>query len=144
MIKRFQRAFDDYDLILSPTTPVSPFPWTQLYAESINGRRQENYYRWLALTYVITLTTHPALTLPCGSDHLGMPFGMQIVGRFRGDREVLQAAQGMEQAFAGNAELQRPRPNLAALKPADPSLTSIVTVPPGAAPGGPAGNVSAV
>ncbi|MNL62573.1 hypothetical protein D3C87_1866040 [compost metagenome] len=73
-----------------------------------------------------------------------MPFGMQIVGRFRGDREVLQAALGMEQAFAGNAELQRPRPNLAALKPADPSLTSIVTVPPDAATGGSAGNVSAV
>ena len=144
LIKRFQRAFDGYDLILSPTTPVSPFPWTQLYAEAINGKRQENYYRWLALTYVITLTTHPALTLPCGRDHKGMPFGLQIVGRFRGDRELLAAAQGMESAFAGNAELSRPRPDLAALKPAEPALTSIVTAPPGRAQGDSAATVSAV
>ncbi|MFY1893350.1 amidase [Achromobacter xylosoxidans] len=144
LIKRFQRAFDDYDLILSPTTPVSPFPWTQLYAEAINGKRQENYYRWLALTYVITLTTHPALTLPCGRDHKGMPFGMQIVGRFRGDREVLAAAQGMESAFAGNEELRRPRPDLAGLKVAEPALTSIVTAPPGGTLGTTEASVSAV
>ncbi|MBR8656303.1 amidase [Achromobacter sp. Marseille-Q0513] len=133
LIKRFQRVYEDCDLILTPTTPVSPFPWTQLYAQAINGRPQENYYRWLALTYVITLTTHPALTLPCGRDRHGMPFGLQIVGRFRGDREVLAAAQGMEQAFAGIAELQRPRPDLHALKPADPPLRSIVSAPATAA-----------
>ncbi|AUT47660.1 amidase [Achromobacter sp. AONIH1] len=129
LIKRFQRVYEDYDLIFTPTTPVSPFPWTQLYAQAINGRPQENYYRWLALTYVITLTTHPALTLPCGRDGHGMPFGLQIVGRFRGDREVLAAALGMEQAFSGIAELQRPRPDLHALKPADPPLRSIVSAP---------------
>ena len=73
-----------------------------------------------------------------------MPFGLQIVGRFRGDREVLAAAQGMESAFAGNAELSRPRPDLAALKPAEPALTSIVTAPPGRAQGDSAATVSAV
>ncbi len=133
LIKRFQRAYDDYDLILSPTTPVSPFPWTEPYARTVQGKPQENYYRWLALTYIITLTTHPALTLPCGLDSHGMPFGLQIVGRFRGDRDVLAAAQGMEQAFAGIAELQRPRPDLARLKPAEPALKSIVTAPAHAA-----------
>lgn len=144
LIKRFQRAYDDYDLILSPTTPVSPFPWTQLYADKINGVAQENYYRWLALTYVVTLTTHPALTLPCGRDANGMPFGLQIVGRFRGDLQVLAAAQAMEQAFAGTDALRRPRPDLAALRPAEPALTSIVTAPPLLDGGGEAGAVSAV
>ena len=66
ILQRFRAAFADYDVILSPTTPVSPFPWTQLYAETINGEPQENYYRWLAPTYVVTLTTHPAISLPCG------------------------------------------------------------------------------
>lgn len=144
LIKRFQRAYDDYDLILSPTTPVSPFPWTQLYADTINGVAQENYYRWLALTYVITLTTHPALTLPCGRDDQGMPFGLQIVGRFRGDREVLAAAQAMELAFAGQEALRRPRPDLAALRTAEPALTSIVTTPPLLQGQGQSGEVSAV
>ena len=35
--------------------------WTTLYADTIDGKPQSNYYRWLALTYVVTLTTHPAL-----------------------------------------------------------------------------------
>lgn len=130
ILGRFQAVFDGYDLVLSPTTPVSPFPWTQPHATEIDGRRQENYYRWLALTYVITLTTHPALSLPCGTDERGLPFGLQVVGGFRGDLRLLAAAQAMEAAFAGNAVLRRPRPDIAALRGAVPALTSIVTSPP--------------
>jgi amidase len=130
LIKRFQATFADYDLVLSPTTPVTPFPWTQPYADTINGETQANYYRWLALTYVVTLTTHPAISLPCGVDHAGMPFGLQIVGGFRADHQVLGAAHAMEKAFAGDIQLRRPRPDLAALRPAEPALTSIVKTPP--------------
>jgi len=144
LIKRFQAAFADYDLILSPTTPVSPFPWTQLYADTINGEKQANYYRWLALTYVVTLTTHPALALPCGLDHAGMPFGLQIVGAFRADHQVLAAAHAMEKAFAADAQLRRPRPDIASLRAAEPALTSIVTAPPGAGSSAPAAATSAV
>lgn len=130
LIKQFQKVYADYDLVLSPTTPVSPFPWTTLYADTINGEKQENYYRWLALTYVITLTTHPAISLPCGRDHQGMPFGLQVVGGFRADHALLAAAQAMEQAFASTPTLARPRPDLASLARAEPPLTSIVTTPP--------------
>jgi Asp-tRNA(Asn)/Glu-tRNA(Gln) amidotransferase A subunit family amidase len=130
LLQRFQATFADYDLVLSPTTPVSPFPWTQLYARHINGEPQANYYRWLALTYVVTLTTHPAISLPCGLDHAGMPFGLQVVGGFRADHQVLGAARAMEEAFAAHAQLRRPRPDLAALREAQPALRSIVTTPP--------------
>lgn len=130
IFKKFQRAFEHYDVILSPTTPVSPFPWQQLYAERIDGREQENYYRWLALTYVVTLTTHPAISLPCGVDRAGMPFGLQIVGPFQGDRKTLAVAHALEQAFEPSPVLRRPRPDLSKLAHANPSLTSIVTAPP--------------
>jgi amidase len=132
LIARFQRTFAEYDLVLSPTTPVSPFPWTQMYADTINGEQQENYYRWLSLTYVVTLATHPAMALPCGVDHRGMPFGLQVVGGFRADAQVLGASHAMEQAFAAIPELRRPRPDLAKLRAstAEPALRSIVTAPP--------------
>jgi Asp-tRNA(Asn)/Glu-tRNA(Gln) amidotransferase A subunit family amidase len=130
IVGRFQKVFAGYDLVLSPTTPVSPFPWTQPHCDRIDGRHQDNYYRWLALTYVVTLTTHPALSLPCGVDELGMPFGLQVTGPFRGDLALLGAAWGMEQAFARDAALRRPRPDLARLAPADPPLRSIVTAAP--------------
>ena len=145
ILGRFQAAFEDYDVILSPTTPVSPFPWTNLYAETINGEKQENYYRWLAPTYVVTLTTHPAISLPCGLDHAGMPFGLQVVGRFRADHHTLGVAHAMEQAFAGSEALRRPLPRLDQLRAAQPGLKSIVTAPPvlDGSPGG-AASVSAV
>ncbi|EYC50278.1 amidase [Hylemonella gracilis str. Niagara R] len=130
IVQRFQRVFEGYDLVLSPTTPVSPFPWTLPYAAEIDGRRQENYYRWLALTYVVTLTTHPAITLPCGTDGTGMPFGLQVTGGFRGDLPLLAASKAMEQAFARDPDLRRPRPDLTCLRKAEPALDSIVTAAP--------------
>ncbi len=132
ILTRFQKLYEEYDVILAPTTPVSPFAWTQLYASHINGEPQANYYRWLALTYVTTLTTHPSLSLPCGLDDAGMPFGLQVVGRFRADRHTLGVGHALEQAFKGVAGLARPRPDLAKLVQfwAEPSLTSIVTGAP--------------
>lgn len=144
ILQRFQQAYQDYDVILSPTTPVSPFPWTDLYAETINGEPQENYYRWLALTYVVTLTTHPAISLPCGTDEQGMPFGLQVTGRFRGDAQTLGVAQALESAFASSQALRRPVPDLDALAPAEPALRSIVTAPPVLDGVTQAGGVSAV
>lgn len=145
ILARFDAAMAGCDLILSPTTPVSPFPWTTLYAEQIAGRRQDTYYRWLALTYVTTLTTLPSLALPCGVDHAGMPFGLQVIGRFRADAALLGAAGAMEQAFAGIDGLRRPRPALNLLGPVEPALTSIITAPPKRDRGdaGPPGAVSA-
>lgn len=122
--------FDRYDVILSPTTPVSPFPWTQPYLKSVNGVALENYYRWLSLTYVVTLATNPALSLPCGVDHRGMPFGLQMIGAFRGDLALLDVARAFETLFASSSETRRPVPDAARLCASDVDLKSIVTHPP--------------
>jgi len=144
--RRVAHAFERYDLILAPTTPVSPFPWTELYAQRIDDQAMRNYYHWLGLTYVVTLATNPALSLPCGRDEHGMPFGLQMIGRLRGDAALLAAAQAFERAFETLPALRRPRPELAALRTPHPELKSIVTHPPilnGAAPSG-GGGVTAV
>jgi Asp-tRNA(Asn)/Glu-tRNA(Gln) amidotransferase A subunit family amidase len=130
IFRRFQERLRDYDIVLSPTTPVSPFPWSELYLETLEGTRLRNYYHWLALTYVITLVTNPAISLPCGVDGHGMPFGLQVIGRFRGDRDLLDIATAMEQAFARIPGLARPRPDLAKLAKPAVDLRSIVTHPP--------------
>jgi Asp-tRNA(Asn)/Glu-tRNA(Gln) amidotransferase A subunit family amidase len=135
ILARFDAAMAGYDVILAPTTPVTPFPWTTLHATTVDGKPQANYYRWLALTYVVTLATLPALSLPCGVDDAGMPFGLQMVGRFRADAQLLGTAAALEEACATSDELRRPRPNLGALRSVDPPLTSLVTAPPDAGPG---------
>jgi len=130
IFRRFQATFRDYDLVLSPTTPISPRPWSELYLAEMEGRRLKTYYHWLALTYFITLTTNPAISIPCGRDENGLPFGLQVTGRFRGDLELLDAAEALEEAFARIPALERPRPDLGRLAAAGVDLRSLVTHPP--------------
>ena len=130
MFRRFQQTFRDFDLVLAPTTPVSPFPWTQLYLPEMDGKPLRNYYHWLALTYVITLVTNPAIAIPCGVDEHDMPFGLQVIGPFRADRALLGAAHAMEHALAAIPALRRPVPDLTRLAQPSPALKSIVTHPP--------------
>lgn len=120
-----------FDLLIAPTVAVSPFPWTTLYAERVQGQATRNYYHWLALTTLVTLTTHPALALPCGADAQGLPFGLQLVGRAHGDAALLAAALALEQATAGQPGLGRLRPDSARLRQPRPELRAIVTHPPG-------------
>jgi Asp-tRNA(Asn)/Glu-tRNA(Gln) amidotransferase A subunit family amidase len=128
--RRFQATFQEYDLVLSPTVPVTPFPWTNLYLAEMEGKPLKNYYHWLALTYFITIVNNPAVSIPAGVDHKGMPFGLQVVGPMRGDASLLGAAHAMEQAFARIDMLKRPRPDLSKLARPTPELKSIVTHPP--------------
>jgi len=114
--RRFAHAFERFDVIVAPTTPVTPFPWTELYAGRVDGQAMRNYYHWLGLTYVVTLATNPVLSMPCGRDEHGMPFGLQLIGRLRGDASLLAAAHAFEQAFEATPALRRPRPDLDALR----------------------------
>ena len=130
IFRKFQELYRDYDLVLGPTVGFSPFPWKQLYIDEMDGKKLRNYYHWMASVYFVTLASNPAVSLPCGLDHKKMPFGLQVIGRFRGDGEVLGAAHAMETAFAGNPTLSRPKPNMAKLAKPTAALKSIVTHPP--------------
>jgi Asp-tRNA(Asn)/Glu-tRNA(Gln) amidotransferase A subunit family amidase len=130
IFRRFQTVFHDYDLVISPTTSVSPFPWAELYLRSLEGKQLRNYYHWHALTYFVTLVTNPAISLPCGIDEHGMPFGLHVTGRFHGDRDLLDAAEAMEHAFAKIPGLGRRRPDVAKLANPIVDLKTIVTHPP--------------
>ena len=56
--------------------------------------------------------SNPAIALPCGKDHHGIPFWLQVIGRFRGDLDVFNAAEAMEYAFRANPILVRLQPDL--------------------------------
>jgi amidase len=113
------RAFLDfmtgYDALICPAMAVPPFPHAQLYVEAINGLRLRTYFHWLALAYGLTLTAHPVACIPCGRDHTGMPFGIQVCGRRFGDRRTLAIAAALERHLQMIPELARPLPALAAL-----------------------------
>ena len=69
------------------------------------------YIDWMRSCWYITLTACPAISVPGGFTASGLPVGLQIVGRHRGDWSVLQMAHGFERVtqFGGR------KPDLAAL-----------------------------
>ncbi len=110
--RRFLALMAEIDVLICPACAVSPFPHEQPYVAEINGQRMDTYVRWLAITYGITMTTHPVAVIPCGVDHKGLPFGIQVVGRMHGDAELLGVAHGLERAIAPRAALARPLPDI--------------------------------
>jgi len=116
----FQRFFETYDVLVTPAITISPRNWRELYPAEIDGRKTRTYFHWLALAYYVTLTGHPAISLPMGVDENGLPFGLQIVGPRGGDAFVLGVAAALEQALAGDALLARPVPDLARLRAMPP------------------------
>ncbi len=134
LLRAYQAKLADFDLILAPVSPVTPFAWTQGFAERVDGVEMDIYYRWLALTYRPSLTGCPALTLPCGKDSSAMPFSLQLLGQLNGDANLLRAGQAIESFFESDEATRRPRPDLEALAPSGTPLKAFVTHPPGSGP----------
>ena len=84
-----------YDLLLTPTVPVTAFAAGADHPGQINGQ-PTTYLGWTAFTYPFNLTGQPAATVPCGFAANGLPIGLQIVGRWRDDATVLRAAAAFE------------------------------------------------
>ena len=114
--RRFLQLYDEIDVLICPACSVSPFPHEQLYVTEISGLAMDTYMRWLAITYGITMTTHPVLVLPCGRDHRDLPFGIQIVGRCQDDAALLRIAAALERHMADHPEMSRPLPDLESLR----------------------------
>ena len=95
---RVRTFMETRELLILPTVAVPPFPVEQPYPTEINGRPLANYTQWFFLTYGITLTGLPVISVPCGFTRSGLPVGLQIVGRRRQEAMVLGAAAAFEAA----------------------------------------------
>jgi amidase len=100
--------FEDFDVLALPTVAVPPFPVTQAYPTEIGGQTLQSYIDWMFLTFVVTLTACPAISVPCGFTRDGLPVGLQLVGRPHGDARLLGHARVLEDIL-GLASLAPPR-----------------------------------
>ncbi|MER5171167.1 amidase [Thioclava kandeliae] len=122
--RRWQIFFEHHDYLLTPAVTISPRDWHELYPKEIDGQPTKSYYHWLAMAYASTLAGHPSITIPCGFDANGMPFGLQIVGKRHDDLGVLAVAAELEAVIAGLPALAPHGPDLAALARA-PALREV-------------------
>jgi aspartyl-tRNA(Asn)/glutamyl-tRNA(Gln) amidotransferase subunit A len=87
--------FDKYDLLLSPTIPVSSLAVGRDIPEQLPDR---NLVSWVYYTYPFNLTGQPAASICAGIARDGMPVGLQIVARRNMETDVIRAASSYERA----------------------------------------------
>lgn len=98
LYRRTAAFLETYDLLLLPTVVAPPFDVDVRYLTEVEGVKFDNYVGWLVLTFAITLTACPAVSVPCGFTQSGLPVGLQMVGRPRGESALLSAAAMFEAA----------------------------------------------
>jgi amidase len=84
--QRVREFLAERDAWITPTTATPPFPVTET-------PKQRSF-----LTYAFSVLGLPAISIPCGFTRAGLPVGLQIVGKRRGEAAVLRAAAAFEAA----------------------------------------------
>ena len=94
--ERMQRFLTKYDYFICPVNQVLPFDINTPYPMSIDGVTMGTYLDWMKTAFRITMTSHPAASAPVAFAANGMPVGMQIVGHFGCELEVLQLVHAVQ------------------------------------------------
>jgi len=91
--------FETHDYLICPAASIPPFPIEQRYVTEIDGQPCKTYIDWFSITFALTMTSCPVLSLPCEFTEKGLPVGLQIVARPRGEAELLRDGFRMEEIF---------------------------------------------
>ena len=89
LVVSMRKFHQKYDILLTPTMPVSAFV---LGNDSPIGDNGESWDEWSPFTYPFNLTGQPAATVPCGFTEEQMPVGLQIIGANYDEATVLRCA----------------------------------------------------
>ena len=67
----------------------------------------DSYIDWIAITFTLSLTGCPVISVPCGFTASGMPVGLQILGRPRGEAALLRTAAWCEEVLGAYGRTPR-------------------------------------
>ena len=100
--KDFEEAFQKVDVIVAPTAPTPAF--------RIGEKTGDPLQMYLSdiLTIPVNMAGIPAISIPCGFNHEGLPIGLQIMGKHFDEGMLLRVAYTFEQ----NTDFHLKKPNL--------------------------------
>ncbi len=98
--EEFTKAFEKYDVILTPTAPTVAF--------KIGERSNNPLEMYLAdiCTVSVNIAGLPGISIPCGINSEGMPIGMQLIGNYFDEETILNAAYTYEK----NTDFKKNKP----------------------------------
>ncbi len=105
LYKKVIAFFETHDFLICPAASIAPFPVDQRYVTEIDGKPCETYIDWFSITFALTMTACPTISVPCGFTSEGLPIGVQIMGKPRGEAALLRAAKRFEQAVGISTQL---------------------------------------
>ncbi len=92
LINEFDKLFEEYDVLIGPTTPTPAFGLGENTADPVK------MYLADIMTVPASLAGLPAISVPAGKSATGLPIGVQLVGPRRSDADLLALAKSMETA----------------------------------------------
>jgi amidase len=98
MFDQSRQFFERYAYFILPVTQVEPFDVNLPFPTRISSTAMTTYIDWMRSCWYVTMMSNPAISVPAGFTATGLPVGLQIVGRHRGEFTVLQLAHAFEQA----------------------------------------------
>ncbi len=109
-VAMFQRLMDflvTHDFLICPTAIMTPFPAEWRRVDKLGNHDFDSYIDWIAITFTLSLTGCPVISVPCGFTASGMPVGLQILGRPRGEAALLRMAAWCEEVLGAYGKTPR-------------------------------------
>ncbi len=96
LFRSSETFLERYDALALPACSVLPFPAEVEWVREVAGQEFDNYLEWMRLCTRISVTAHPAISIPFAFSEDGLPVGLQLVGRYRQDEKLLRVAAAIE------------------------------------------------
>ena len=93
--------FETYDVLACPVVGCMPHPQTEEWVSQVGGVALTGYMDWLRFAFLATTAGLPAISVPVGPGPRGLPIGIQLIGRPRGEAGLLAAAAVFEAVTGG-------------------------------------------
>jgi amidase len=95
--RRFAAMFEIYDIFISPSASTPAFDVNLRHPDYVDGRKLTDYMGASTLNAAVTMTSCPAVAVPCGFDQYGRAVGLQVTAPIRGEARALSVARLFEQ-----------------------------------------------
>lgn len=90
--------FEQFDVLAIPVSQVWAFDIGLRWPQSVAGRDMDTYHRWMEVVIYATFAGLPSISVPAGFGEDGLPMGLALIGKPRGDLALLKLAHAYEMA----------------------------------------------